>query len=191
MKFNSNMTKSTKNLIEKTIESQQLFCGNFIKVMRDTIELPNGKSATREYITHSGATCIIALTNNNDIILEYQYRHPVGKIMLELPAGKLEAQESPLDCAKRELKEETGYTANNWIALGTCLPCIGYSTEKIIYFLATELTKGDPNPDDGEFLETISMPLKEFMDMIYNGDISDSKTLSGMMLYLGHINKNK
>jgi ADP-ribose pyrophosphatase len=111
--------------------------------------------------------------------------------MLELPAGKLEPQELPLICAKRELEEETGYTAKNWIELGTCLPCIGYSTEKIVYFLATELTQGSANLDDGEFLETISMPLDEFMLMVYNGEVTDSKTLSGMILYLGYLHKNK
>ncbi len=179
----------TDHLIEKTIESKEIFNGNFIKVKCDTVQLPNGKNAMREYITHSGATCIIAITDNNEIILEYQYRYPVAKIILELPAGKLEINESPLLCAQREFKEETGYTALNWIELGTCLPCIGYSTEKIIYFLATDLTSGNTKLDDGEFLETTIMPFNTLMEMAYNGEIEDSKTLSGIMLYLGYLNK--
>ena len=139
------------NLVETTIESSEIFRGNFMKVKCDTVRLPDGKKAMREYINHSGATCIIAITNNNEIILEYQYRYPVSKVMLELPAGKLEKDEAPLICAQREFKEETGYSASKWVKLGTCLPCIGYSTEKIIYFLATELSSGEPHLDDGEF----------------------------------------
>ena len=178
------------NLIETTIDSTQIFKGNFMTVMCDTVELPDGKHALREYIKHSGASCIIAITHNNEIILEHQYRHSVKKVMLELPAGKLEVLEAPLDCARREFVEETGYTAKNWVELGTCLPCIGYSSEKIIYFLATELISGATKLDDGEFVDTITMPFNQFIDMIYNGEIDDSKTLAGIMLYLGFLKKN-
>lgn len=177
-------------LQEKTVTSQKVYSGNFLQAFCDTVTLPNNQQATREYIKHPGAACIIAITSNNEIILEYQYRYPIGEVILELPAGKLDPGELPLDCAKREFKEETGYIARNWLELGTCLPCIAYSTEKIIYFLATDLTKHEANPDNGEFIETIIMPLDNLFQLVHQGKIQDSKTLSGLMLYLTHKQKN-
>jgi ADP-ribose pyrophosphatase len=184
---------SPENLTEKTINSKELFRGLFMQVMHDTVELPDGKIASREYIKHNGAVAIIAITDDNHIVIERQYRHPVGQIMLELPAGKLDKGEenNPIEAAKRELLEETGYTATNWIELTTCLPCIGYSSEKITYFLATGLVAGTPKLDEGEFVETFTIPFSEFLNMAYNGEITDSKTLAGIMLYQGHLIKQK
>ena len=180
-----------KKLIETTITSKELFNGLFLKVMHDTVLLPDGETAPREYIKHSGAIAIIAITEDNQIIVERQYRHPVGQIMLEIPAGKLDPGEEndKLSAAKRELLEETGFIAKKWVELSTCLPCIGYSTEKITYFLATDLVAGTPQLDVGEFIETLTIPVDEFMDMAYNGDISDTKTLAGLMLYQGYLRK--
>jgi ADP-ribose pyrophosphatase len=179
-----------KKLVEKLLSSKKLFKGSFFEVTHDTVELPDGKTASREYIIHNGAVAIIAITNDNNIIIERQYRHPVRQIMLEIPAGKLEIDENPLEAAKRELSEETGFTAKAWIELGTCLPCIGYSSEKITYYLATELNSGSTNLDDGEFVETLTMPFNEFLDMVYNGEVTDTKTIAGIMLYQGYLRKN-
>ena len=182
-----------ENLVEKSLTSKELFRGMFMQVMHDTVELPDGKIASREYIRHNGAVAIIAITKNNEIVIERQYRHPVGQIMLELPAGKLDKgeQEHPLKAAQRELHEETGYTADNWVELATCLPCIGYSSEKITYYLATALTAGPAKLDEGEFVETFTVPVEEFMAMAYNGEVTDSKTLAGLMLYQGYLLKHK
>ncbi len=178
-----------KNLIEKLISSKQLFNGMFMRLMHDKVELPDGSEGVREYILHNGAVAIIAITKDNHIVLERQYRHPVKQIMLEIPAGKLEPAEIELNAAKRELKEETGYSTDSWIRLGHCLPCIGYSNEKIIYYLAQNVVPGKAMLDIGEFVETFTIPFNEFVDMAHNGEITDSKTLAGLMLYLGYLNK--
>ena len=179
-----------KKLVEKLLSSKKLFKGSFFEVTHDIVELPDGKTASREYIIHNGAVAIIAITKNNNIVIERQYRHPVRQIMLEIPAGKLEINEDPLEAAKRELSEETGYSASNWIELGSCLPCIGYSSEKITYYLATELNLGSTHLDEGEFVETLTMPFNDFLGMVYNGEISDTKTIAGIMLYQGYLQKN-
>jgi ADP-ribose pyrophosphatase len=175
--------------MEKLIDSKSVFLGSFLEVIKDTVELPNGKHATREYINHPGAVAIIAITNDNKIVLEYQYRHSVEQIILEIPAGKLDPQEQPLDAAKRELQEETGFSSTSWTCLGECLPCIGYSNERIIYYLAENINAGESNPDEGEEIETITMDIQECMNLAYTGKITDSKTLAGLMLYQGHLLK--
>lgn len=180
---------STNNLNEEAISSVKEFHGNFIELYKDIVKMPDGKEATREYIKHSGAACIIAINENNEVIIEHQYRYSVKEVLLELPAGKIDNGENPLQCAKRELAEETGYQAKTWIELGVCLPCIAYSTEIITYFVATELILGEANLDEGEFIEVSTMPIEELINMAYNGKIKDSKTLSGLMLYLGYLGK--
>lgn len=176
-----------KHLIETLIDSIEIASGKWIKITHDRVKLPNGEESFREYIKHPGAVAVLAVTTDNKIVLEYQYRHPVESVMLEIPAGKLEPQEDPLNAAKRELLEETGYQAKHWLKLGSCLPCIGYSTERITYYLAKELEEGTPTLDEGEFVETILLDVNECFDLAYRGEITDSKTLSGLMLYQGYL----
>ena len=177
------------HLIETTQSSSQVYQGSFLKVMHDKVLLPNGHIAVREYIRHPRAAAVLALTTDNKIILEYQYRYPTKQTLLEIPAGKIDNPETPLECAKRELLEETGYIAKNWVLLGECLPCIAYSDEKISYFLATDLHLTQSNLDAGELLQVTTMDVEEFINLAYLGKIQDSKTLSGIMLYLGYARK--
>ncbi|MDQ5920753.1 MAG: ADP-ribose pyrophosphatase [Pseudomonadota bacterium] len=177
------------DLTEKPLTTQNIFNGSFIKVMKDDVLLPDGTTGIREYVKHSGAVAIIAITEDNQIVIERQYRYPVKQLMIEIPAGKLELGEPRLIAAKRELQEETGYYTEDWIELGYCLPCIGYSDEQIHYYLAKDVVLGDAKLDVGEFLETDLIDFEEFLVMAYNGAITDSKTLAGIMLYQGYLRK--
>lgn len=179
-----------KHLIEKTLSSKEIFQGSFMKVMQDIAELPDGTQSTREFIKHSGAVAILALDNENNLIMERQYRYSVCQIIYEIPAGKLDPNEDILSCGRRELVEETGYVAKEWTYLGNCLPCVGYSTEKISYYLARDLAYTEPQLDEGEFIEVVKQPLDEVMEMAFNGQIQDSKTLSGLMLLYGYLKRN-
>lgn len=178
---------SNKHLVETLISSEQVFQGNFMKVMRDIVELPNGKQAKREYIKHNGAVAIFAIDHDDNIIMEKQFRHPVGRIMYEVPAGKIDPNEDLLECGKRELLEETGYIAHSWQYLGEILPCIGYSNERIAFYLARDLEFTEAKLDDGEFLEVYKQPLDELLNDVYSGKILDGKTLAGLMLLLGFL----
>lgn len=178
-----------QHLIEKPLTTQQILHGNFINVYCDQVALPDGKTATREYIKHSGAVAILALDHEQNLIMERQYRHAVSKIIHELPAGKLDPNEDHLTCGRRELAEETGYVAKEWTYLGECLPCIGYSSEKIVYFLATELAYTQQNLDCGEFIEVYRQPLDLVFEQAFNGKIDDGKTLAGLMLLYGHLQR--
>jgi len=185
------MTDSNnKHLIETTISSTQSFQGSFMQVMHDTVKLPDGSAATREYIKHPGAVAILALDHENNLIMERQYRYCVEQVIYEIPAGKLDPNEDVLTCGKRELLEETGYQAEKWIKLGECLPCIGYSTERIVYYLARELNYKGQKLDEGEFLEVVKQPLEEIYQLAFTGKIPDSKTLSGLMLLYGYLKQN-
>ena len=180
------MTDS-KHLIETTISSEIIFTGAWTKLRSDKVALPDGTYGTREYIEHSGAVAIIAITPDEQIILEYQYRHPVKRVLLEIPAGKLDPDELTLNAAKRELQEETGYYSNTWIKLGTILPCIGYSTEQITYYLAQNVLSGVSKLDVGEFLEITTIPLNIFTQHIQSGKIIDGKTIIGWTLYQNYL----
>lgn len=177
-------------LKQKIIESSTVFSGKFLKIIRDKIQYPDNSIFVYEYIKHPGATAIIAITDNNEIILERQFRHSVELEMIEIPAGKIDDNEAELDAAIRELREETGYSAKNWTKLGECLPCIGYSNEKISYYLAENLSAGKKQLDNGEFIETFTLPIEECFKLAYSGKITDSKTLSGLMLYKGYIDSH-
>ena len=168
------------DLTEKKLDSSLVFEGGFLKVWRDRIELPDGSETWREFIRHPGAVAILALTDDNRLVLERQYRYPAGREFLEIPAGKLDAGETVEACGRRELLEETGYTASEWVFLGTAHPCIGYSNGVIHYYLARGLSAGARQLDVGEFLEVVTLPLQEAMALAFGGGICDSKSLVGL-----------
>lgn len=166
-------------LVEKCIESTTQYAGSFLTVKCDVVELPDGKHATREYVQHSGAVMIIPLFDDGRVLLESQYRYPLARVMTEFPAGKLDPKEGALDCAKRELREETGYTAREFIYLTRIHPVISYSTEFIDIYLARGLIPGEADLDDGEFLETFTATLADLTEWVRSGRVSDVKTIIG------------
>ena len=168
------------NLLEKQLTSDLVYEGGFLNVRKDRVALPDGKEAAREYILHPGAVAILALTPQRELVLERQYRYPAGREFIEIPAGKIDPDEAPEATARRELFEETGYRAGSWIYLGTAHPCIGYSNEKISYYLAQDLILSERRLDEGEFLEVLTKPLDEAMEMALNGGICDSKSIVGL-----------
>ncbi len=179
-------------LMEHQVTSQIKYKGRFIQLLEDLVELPDGKFATREYVNHPGGVVIIPITKSGEIIFEYQYRHPVKQIMLELPAGKIEPNEDNLLSAKRELLEETGAYSNNWTFLGESYPCIGYSNEKLIFYLAKDVEIRKAQLDEGEFITTHQINTNEAFELIYSGHITDGKTIAAMVLYQGFLmGKNK
>lgn len=169
------------NLAETRIESQTLFEGGFLKARRDTVRLPDGEVSSREYIVHPGAVVIIPLLDDDHVLLERQFRYPVGQVMTEFPAGKLDPGEDPLACARRELLEETGYTARQWACAGKLHLAIAYSTEVIHIFFARDLVAGHQQLDKDEFLEVHSLPVNELLEACRSGAVTDAKTLSCML----------
>ncbi|RMD02003.1 NUDIX hydrolase [Aquitalea palustris] len=168
------------DLVEKKLQSELVYEGGFLKVHKDKVLLPDESHASREYILHPGAVAILALTPDRQLVLERQYRYPAGRVFLEIPAGKIDPNEAPEQTARRELLEETGYQAASWRYLGTAYPCIGYSNEQISYYLAEGLQAGERQLDEGEFLEVLTLPLEQVMQMALSGEICDSKSIVGL-----------
>ena len=165
------------NLQEIQVSSETIYDGNVLHVREDMVELPNKNLASRELIRHIGAVCIIPVTDDGKVIVERQFRYPVNRVILEIPAGKLDsADEDRLEAAKRELREETGMTAEKWTDIGEYLPAPAYSDERITMYLATGLHSGEQDLDDDEFLEVFRVPLKELVDDVMAGKILDGKT---------------
>lgn len=165
---------------EERVSGEVAYAGTFFKVHRDVVRLPDGAQAVRDYIRHPGAVAIVALTADGQVILERQHRYPLGRDFVEIPAGKLDPGEAHLDTARRELLEETGYAAADWIRLGLIHNAIGYSDEGIELWLATGLEKREAKLDDGEFLEVFTLPFDEALAMAADGRISDVKTIIGL-----------
>ena len=166
------------HLIEHSIKSELVHQGSFLQVRLDTVRLPHGGQATREYVVHPGAVVVIGLLDDGRVLLERQFRYPVGRVMTEFPAGKLDAGEQPLICAQRELLEETGYSAREWAYAGPMHLAIGYSDEVIHIFFARGLTAGERQLDADEFLDVCSMTPAELLDGVRGGQVTDAKTLS-------------
>lgn len=169
-----------KPKFETCIDSRIAFSGVFLKIHQDTVALPAGGTATREYILHPGAVAILALLPNGKLLLEKQFRYALQREFIEIPAGKIDPGEDPLTTAQRELQEETGYRAASWRHLGTGHACIGYADEKIEYFLATDLTPGDNQLDEGEYIDLLEMTPDEAFAGVFNGSITDSKSIVGL-----------
>jgi ADP-ribose pyrophosphatase len=167
------------HLKEVQVDSELAYEGHFLKVQRDTVRLPDGKQSKREYIKHPGAVVILPLFDDGSVLLERQYRYPLQKVFIEFPAGKIDPNEDPLDCAKRELQEETGYTAADWQFLCTIHNAIAYSDEHLDIFVARGLIAGESRLDDGEFLETFTATVPDMLSWIREGKISDVKTVIG------------
>ena len=170
-------------LIETGIASENIFDGNLLHVRRDTVKLPNGKTATREWIKHPGASSVIPMLEDGSVILVKQYRYPVGKITLEVPAGKLDAPgEDPLCCARRELEEETGLNADHWQLLSRVVTTPGFCTERISIFLARGLSQHEAHTDPDEFVRVKKVPFAEAVQDVLTGKLYDQKTALGILL---------
>lgn len=166
------------HLTEHTTGSEELLKGHFLHVVRDTVRLPDGASATREYIVHPGAVAVVPLLDDGRIVLERQYRHPTRQVMIEIPAGKLDAGEGALVCGQRELLEETGYVAREWAYAFTMYPTVAYSDEAIEIWFARGLEHRGARLDAGEFLDVFTATPEEFLGWCREGKIVDSKTLA-------------
>lgn len=170
-----------EHLIEKKISSEKIFDGVLLHVYKDKIELPDGNEAVREYIKHLGAACVVPLTDEMEVIAVKQYRYPIGRVTIEIPAGKMDAGEEPIEAAKRELSEETGVENADLEYIGGLHPAFAYADEIIHMYVAKNFVYGETHTDNDEFLNVVKIPLNEFVRMIMDGQIQDAKTISAIL----------
>lgn len=168
-------------LVEETLTSAQVFDGKLLKVFSDEVRLPDGVASVREYVKHPGAVVIIAVLDNGKLLFERQFRYPLRRVFLEIPAGKIDPGEHILDTARRELREETGYKAKLWRHLGTLHPCIGYSDERIEIFWAQGLSFVGAELDHGEILEVCELSLSDALLAVRDGEITDAKSIVALL----------
>lgn len=170
------------NLKETTKSQEYMFKGRIINLRRDVAILPDGSEANREVVEHNGGVCVLPLTENNEIIFVKQFRYPYMEELLEIPAGKRDSKdEDPLSCGKRELREETGAESDNFVFLGELYPSPGYVNEVIYMYYADNLTYGECDPDDDEFLDLVKIPFDKAVEMVVSGEIKDAKTQAAVL----------
>jgi ADP-ribose pyrophosphatase len=169
------------HLTETCVESKQVYLGDFLHIRSDQVRLPDGSLAIREFVVHPGAVMIVPLLDDNRVVVEHQYRYPMGKVMLEFPAGKLNPGESSVHCAARELAEETGYRAAEWAYAGILHNAIAYSDEGIEVWFARGLSLGETKRDAGEFLDVHVSDMATLLTQAQNGQLTDAKTLIGLL----------
>ncbi|MDB9884123.1 NUDIX hydrolase [Candidatus Marinimicrobia bacterium] len=169
------------DLKEHKITSNQIFSGKLIDLYLDNVRLPNGKKSTREWLDHPGAVCLVPILNNGDILLIRQFRYGPREEFIEIPAGKIDKNEEPLECGFRELEEETGYKSNKLTFLTNIHPAIGFSNEKMWMYLAEELELSERKLDEDEFLELLPTPLNMALKWVFSGKITDVKTIIGIL----------
>lgn len=178
------------DFFEKTIKTDVKFEGRVFKTRVDTVKLPDGSISTREIIEHPGGVAIIAVDENGYVPMVTQFRKPFEKIIMELPAGKLEEGEDPLQCGMRELEEETGFKAKNFVFLGGFMPSPGYAKEILYVYLATDLYEGQVNLDEGEFLNVEKIHIDKLEQMVMDNEIEDAKTVIGILKAVKYLNNN-
>jgi len=179
------------NLFEKTVSSEQIFKGKILTLFYDKVELPNGIIATREKVCHPGAVAVVPVNDRKEVVLVKQYRYPIEKVLIEIPAGKLESGESALKCAERELHEEAGVVNGKLTHLITIYTSPGFSDEKMDIFIATEFEEKENNPDHDEFLHIFKAGINECLKMIEDGQILDAKSIIGIMLARDYLLKKE
>ena len=173
-----------EHLEETQLSSEAKYDGTLLHIRRDTVRLPDGKTATREYNIHNGAVCIIPLLENGEVLLERQYRYPLREVITEIPAGKLDdPDEEGIVCASRELKEETGYSSDDLEWLLTIRTTVAFCDERIEVFVARNLIPGEQHLDEDEFVDVKAYKLEELKEMIFEGKIQDSKTMAAILAY--------
>ena len=169
---------------EPTLHSEHIYSGKLVDLRVDTVRLPSGRQTRREIVEHGACATIVALDSDNNVLLVRQYRKPVEKLLLETPAGGIEAGENPLECAQRELEEETGYSADKWEKLGRFYTSPGFCTENMHVYLATELKPVKSNTDYDENIELVRIPLDKIPEIIDSGEIQDAKSIAGLLIVL-------
>ncbi len=175
---------------ERPLRRVNAYQGVVVDVTTDIVSLPNGATSVREVVHHPGGVCVAAVDDAGQVALVRQYRYPFGQELVELPAGKLEKGEEPFSAAQRELSEETGLEAGQWVDMGAMLVSPGISTEKLYLYLATELRQGEAHPDPNEFLDVEKMPLERLVEMVMDGSVQDAKTVVGALKAAALLKRN-